>query len=470
MKRIGKTSGLYEKISSTENIELAIDDTLKPHRYYTDIEPRYNQEQLYVINNRPEVVKNIQEMLLNETYEFHELKSKKVFEPKERDIHFPIEYPDKIILAATYRVLRDVLYTKFVRNTYNCIKGRGIIDAKNAIEKIMREHPGWYYVKTDVKKFYPTLRHNVVKNALKRVFKDERILRLLFTIIDNFHETICDDGVPAGLAIGVNLSQLLAILALMPIVRQINEVFKYPCVDFTDDIFTAVPTKEDAHRFVKWYINESEKYGMTVKPNYRIAPMTCPLIMIGYKFCVTKDGDQYTLLSRRIKNRMKKRNISLEKRGISDKKWKQKMASYYGWCKHASCYRLMESVFGDRNKLFNKKNMERLSDLKKKHYRIFNLDKDAWVSIDNLYDIDICFYDVDSVEFSEKDKDGKWTKTKKTVFKFTYQKDGEPDGDLHYSITASESLRDRLQNDKDKMPFIAQINKAGTRRKYLVLN
>jgi len=465
MKRYGKSDHLWERICSDENIEYAMRHSLIKHKYQNMSVPDYNAAQKYMLAHWEEVKSMVKRTLTTETYKFKPLHPFKVYEPKERIIHCPQHYPDKIITICVYNVLRDYFYSKYVRNTYNCIKGRGIHDAKRAIEHIMLTHPDWYYVKTDIRKFYPTLRHDIVKADLRTVFKDTKVLRLLDAIIDVFHEAMDENGNEIGIAIGINLSQLMAILANIPILREINEVWKYPTMNFTDDGFTAVPTKAKAHEFVQWYIKQCAERGMEVKPNYRIAPMREPVRMLGYEFRLNDDGKQYTLLGKDIKMRMKQRVRTLAKMNLSDDEWKQQMASYYGWCKHAKCKNLMRKTFGERYHLFEK-NMQTFKNVKENEIGEFGIIKKARVSVVDLLNKPICFDDAKKVLIKSKDeKTGEEIVQEKIAIKIRYVENDEPTGDATYLISGSESLRDRAIKAQPQMPFIGTIVERVTARR-----
>lgn len=471
MKRFGKTERLYERICSDENIEYAMRHSLIKHKYDNMPKPDFNKAQRYVIDHWDEVREMVKRTLTSETYHFESLHSFKVFEPKERIIHCPQHYPDKIIMICTYNVLRDYFYTKFVRNTYNCIKGRGIHDAKRAIEHIMQAHPDWYYVQTDIRKFYPTLRHDILKADLRKVFKDTKVLRLLDAIIDVFHEDVDEEGHEIGVAIGINLSQLMAILVNMPILREINERWKYPAVNFTDDMFIAIPTKKECHEFMEWYIARSAARGMAIKPNYRIAPMRVPLRMIGYDFRLNADGQQYTLLGKPIKTRMKRRARQLERMKVDDEYWKQQMASYYGWCKHARCTHLMRTIFGERYKLFEEINMQTFKDIKGSEIGEFGIPKKNRVSVTLLIGKPICFDDAKTVIMKDTDpKTGEEIETEKVAIKFRYvDANNEPTGDATYMISGSPSLKDRSTKAQPQMPFVGTIVEHGRNKKYYAI-
>lgn len=415
----------------------------------------------------------VKRTLKSETYHFAPLHDFVVHDRKTRIIHCPQHFPDKIMLICAYIVLRDYYYAKFVRNTYNCIKGRGTFDAKNAIERIMRQHPNWYSVQTDIRKFYQRLRHAVVKEDLHKTFKDVHIVRFLDAVIDAFHEGIDEYGYEYGVAIGVNLQQLNAILAMTCIMREINEGWKLPAVEFTDDVWVAVPNKETGHKFAEWYVKRCAERGMEVKPNFRVAPMTETLRMIGYQFRMNKFRQQYTWLNKGMKIRMKRRARRLERMNVSDEYWKQQMASYFGWCVHAQCVNLMRVTFGERFKLFEK-NMKTYKEIKENEVGEFGLLKSTRVSVLDIVGKMIYFEDARITQIKDKDKtNGEEKYVEKVAIKFRYVEGDEPVGESTYLLSGSPSLKDRAMKAQKAMPFggtIIEKSTDGGRRKYYVIS
>ena len=84
------------------------------------------------------------------------------------------------------------------------LKNRGIHKAMKLMDKYMKDEAGTMYcLKIDVNKFYPSINHEILKNLLRKKFKDKDLLELLDKIIDSI-----PDG--KGVPIGSYLSQYLA--------------------------------------------------------------------------------------------------------------------------------------------------------------------------------------------------------------------------------------------------------------------
>lgn len=421
MKRYGN---LWAKICDRSNVELAAELAVKGKR-------RTKARELF-LQDREHRIDEILKSLQNETYKFSPLHSFKVFEPKERHIHSPQFYPDKILHHAIMNVVKPLFLEKMTADTYGSIKGRGVKLAATKIQKVMYEHPDWYFLQIDARHFYQSIDHDVCKHLVRRVIKCPQTLRMLDAIIDVHSE---------GLAIGVYPSQYLANLMLSPVDHWAKEVLRTPYYfRYMDDVILIVRDKMAAHTALNGLKEQFSKLKLAMKENWRIAPVECGIDFIGYKFYPT-----HTALRKRLKKRMQRRVRQLERKEVSDEDFKRLTASYFGWCKHADCRNLLRKTFGQRITLYEK-NMEfkRLKDIRDSE-NWFGLSREKRVSIQSLYNVDIIFFEHLITTIKNETK---------AVVKFSYPDKPE---DYHYFITRSDVIRDRLERDKDVMPFIATI-------------
>lgn len=97
--------------------------------------------------------------------------------------------------------LAEMLMAKIGDYQTASIPGRGQIFAKHAIEKWIREPRARYFIKLDIRKFYPSIDQDVLRAMLARDVKNEALLYLVGVLLDQF---------PHGLNIGSFLSQYLA--------------------------------------------------------------------------------------------------------------------------------------------------------------------------------------------------------------------------------------------------------------------
>lgn len=167
MKRL---NNLFEKIISIENLKLA------------DQKARKGKTNTYGVKhhdlNREQNILKLHEQLKKKTFKTSEYDIFTIFEPKERLIYRLPYYPDRILHHAIMNVLEPIWTSIFTYNTYSCIKNKGIHACSKQVEKIIKRYKDQklYCLKIDIKKFYPTIDHEILKQIIRRKIKDEDLL------------------------------------------------------------------------------------------------------------------------------------------------------------------------------------------------------------------------------------------------------------------------------------------------------
>lgn len=86
--------------------------------------------------------------------------------------------------------MKPIWINQMTNFTYANIKGRGIHACMKDISRILYKTKNTdatkYYLKLDIRKFYPNISHDILKDILKRKIKDNKMLNILFEIIDSF--------------------------------------------------------------------------------------------------------------------------------------------------------------------------------------------------------------------------------------------------------------------------------------------
>lgn len=340
MKRLGN---LYGKICSIENLNLA------------DARARKGKKKQYGIRvhdlKRDANITSLHHSLINKTYQTSQYTTFKIFEPKERTVFRLPYYPDRIVHHAVMNVLEPVFISVFTADTYSCIKGKGIHAAANAVKKALRDQAGTVYcLKLDIKKFYPSVDHAILKGLLRRKIKDMDLLWLLDEIIDSA------DGLP----IGNYLSQYFANFYLTYFDHWIKEAkgVKY-YFRYADDLVILHSDKSYLHTLfseISGYLKT--KLNLTIKENYQVFPVAARGIdFVGYRFYHT-----HTLLRKGIKQ-----NFA---RMLAKRPNRLSIASYYGWACHANCVNLLNTLLAN-DKIFRPKH----NRIQKRIYRRQNKDR-----------------------------------------------------------------------------------------------
>lgn len=207
MKRYGN---LYDKICDMDNLILAEKNARKGKTN------TYGVRQFD--KNREENLKALQKMLQEETYKTSEYKTMTIYEPKERIIYRLPYYPDRIVHHAIMNILEPIWVKNFTTDAYANIKGRGIHSCAENLKQALNKDPEGtrYCLKLDIRKYYPSVDHELLKIEVRRTIKDQRLLRLLDGIIDS----------EKGLPIGNYLSQYFANVFLSRFDHRMKEVHK----------------------------------------------------------------------------------------------------------------------------------------------------------------------------------------------------------------------------------------------------
>lgn len=325
MKRIGN---IFNEVISLENLRLA------------DEKARKGKLKSYGVRvhdkNREANLLALHESLKNGTFKTSKYHIFTIYEPKERLIYRLPYYPDRILHHAIMNVLEPIWVSVFNKNTYSCIKNRGIHKCANDVKQALKQDPDGtrYCLKIDVRKFYPSIDHELLKGVVRRKIKDGRLLALLDEIIDSV------DGVP----IGNYLSQYFANLFLAYFDHWIKEAKRVKYYwRYADDIVILAPNKD----FLHGLLNEIRVYlrdnlNLAVKRNYQVFPVEARGIdFLGYVFFHT-----HTLLRKSIKQSLCRRVARLNKRKKKPtrKEYKQSIASWWGWCKHCDSINLVRTL------------------------------------------------------------------------------------------------------------------------------
>ena len=318
MKRIGN---LYEKIYCVENLVLADKKARKGKKKQKSI--------LEHDLNKDANILCLHEMLKNKIYKTSQYTTFVIRDPKERIIHRLPYFPDRIAHHAVMNVLEDIFVSVFTTDTYSCIKGKGIHAAAKSVKAALRnKEETKYCLKLDIKKFYPSVDHVILKKLVLRKFKDKNLLWLLDDIINS----------AKGLPIGNYLSQYLANFYLAYFDHWLKEVKKVKYYfRYADDMVILSESKEYLHKLLE-YMREylSSELNLTIKHNYQIFPVDARSIdFVGYKFYHT-----HTLLRKSIKKNFAKM--------IAKNKNPKSIAAYNGWAVHCDSNNLMKKLLHER--------------------------------------------------------------------------------------------------------------------------
>lgn len=331
MKRYGN---LYEKIYSYENLQLAHQKAKRDKSFYNEVKMVDANEEYYLTQ--------LQNMLIWKTYSVKPSDYTmfiKIDKGKEREI-FKLDYfPHRIMQHALMNVIQEILLKSFIDNTFASIPNRGIHLCLKRMDKDIRsdKEGTMYCLKMDVRKFYPNINHRILKELLRKKFKDEDVLWLMDVIIDSMEGE-------NGIAIGSLFSQWAGNFYLTYFDHWLKEQkgIKY-YYRYCDDMVILHRDKEFLHQIRK----DISEYllvnlDLELKVNWQVFPSRVRGIdFVGYRHF----GD-YILLRKSTAKQMKRKMREIYKKclhgeSLTYSEWCS-INSYGGWATWCNGYNLTE--------------------------------------------------------------------------------------------------------------------------------
>lgn len=323
MKRTGY---LFEKISDIQTIKTAIHKAAKGKRKRDVVRKILANEDYYA--------NEIKFMLDNGTYRpapYATCVVRDGVRRKERLISKPHFYPDQIIHWCIYLTLQPVLFHGVYTYTCGSIPGRGVHYAKKYIERSLRhdrKHTK-YYLQMDVRKFYPSIKIDILMDMLRRKIKDRRALDLIALILRRSDE----------LPIGILLSQMFANFYLQDMdhfIKQVLGASHY--VRYMDDMIIFGNSKRSLHKMRAAISEYLGGIGLHLKDNWQVRRTDAePPDIAGFRFYRDR-----TILRKSVMLRITRKARKIAKKGRISERDAGAIVSYMGWLKCTDTYSVYE--------------------------------------------------------------------------------------------------------------------------------
>ncbi len=320
MKRYGY---LFDRICSIDNLRAAAHNAAHGKRKRDEVQKFFADLE----NN----LQGIYTELRAHTYRTSPYEVFIKYEPKRREI-YKLPFKDRVVQWSIMQVLEPVWTPQFTADTHACIRGRGIHSLHKRLREDLAADPEGtrYCLKLDVKKFYPSISHKILKSVLRRKIKDPDVLCLLDGIIDS----------APGVPIGNYISQYFANLYLSELDHRIKEVVgvRY-YYRYADDIVVLAGEKPVLHG-VLIFINDylQTERSLSMKSNYQIFPVESRGIdFVGYVSYHT-----HSLARKRNKKGLCREVAKLRKKGVPEADIMLRTASRVGFMYHCNSKHLLK--------------------------------------------------------------------------------------------------------------------------------
>ena len=322
--KMKRYSNLFDKVCSLDNLYLACQKA-KSGKAKTYGVTLFEKD---LDNN----IRQIQTELITGTYKTSDYSIFTITDPKVRLV-YRLPFRDRVVHHAIMNILEPVWVSVFVSHSYACIKGKGIHGVLKAIKRDLKDVENTQYcLKMDIKKFYPTIDHDILKAIIRKKIKDQKLLQLLDGIIDS----------APGLPIGNYLSQFFANLYLSYFDHWLKEEKKVKYFyRYADDIVILAKDKAYLHGLLVDINNYLvDRLNIQLKGNYQVFPVESRGIdFVGYVFYHT-----HILMRKSIKKRFCRKVAKLNKKNLDPKQYKILISPHLGWAKHCDSKNLIKKI------------------------------------------------------------------------------------------------------------------------------
>ncbi len=340
---------LFQKICSFENLLSAARKSQRSKRFQTEV-AHFNfhlEKELY----------RLQGELQTQTYcpgtyhEFH------IYEPKLRKIS-AAPYRDRVVHHALCNVIEPIFDRTFIFDSYACRKGKGTHKAVNRFTEFSRKNG--YVLKCDIRKYFPSIDHNILKARFRRKIRDAQVLWLMDLIVDssNPQEYVQayfegDDLLTSlhrrcGIPIGNLTSQFFANIYLNGFDHFVKEALKCRYyIRYVDDFVVLDSDKVRLHQVKAAMTDYLAGLRLKLHPHKcQVFPVSTGTDFLGYQVFPTHRRLRASSV-RRARRRLRRLERDYRVGKISWGDVQHSVRSWLGHVQHADTYGLRRAIFSD---------------------------------------------------------------------------------------------------------------------------
>ena len=340
---------LFDDITSLENLLRAAEKAQKGKRFEPVV--------LQFNHDLEGELLRLREELMNQTYRPGRYKEFYIQDPKRRLIS-AAPYRDRVAHHALCNVIEPIFERTFISDSYACRLGKGTHAAVNRLTEFIRRND--YALKCDIRRYFPSIDHAILKQLLRRKIGCERTLWLIDLIIDhgNPQEEVNDyfpgDDLFAptqrrkGIPIGNQTSQFFANVYLNPFDHFVKEELGCRCyVRYVDDFVVLGDDKVwlwEVRAAMEEYLQTQARLRLHPKKQW-VFPVSEGVDFLGYRVFPThrrlrrSNGVRFQRRLRRFQREYRLRQKTLTEA-------RQSIVSWIGHASHADTYRLRSALLG----------------------------------------------------------------------------------------------------------------------------
>lgn len=278
----------------------------------------------------------IQRMVADESYTPSPYKTFEIVDGmsgKHRIVSCPKFFPDQVMHWLSILASQDIFTHGMYEFVCGSVPGRGVHYGRKYLKKWIEtdRKNTKYCAKLDISKFYPSIDHSALKEALRIKIKDAKLLWLFDAIIDS-----TEKGVP----IGNYTSQWFANFILQNLDHKIKEELHIAhYMRYMDDMVLFGANKKQLHAAVRQIAEELKPLGMALKHNWQVFRVDYidktgkrrgrDIDFMGFRFFRDK-----TIMRKKISLRARRLAAKISKEPRPSFKHAAAMLSYMGWFKY----------------------------------------------------------------------------------------------------------------------------------------
>lgn len=254
---------------------------------------------------------------------------------KMRRIYKLPYYPDRIVQHALMSAVGPIFRRSLIRDTFQSLPNRGTSDARRRVQKMMKEDPQSYALKMDIRKYYPNVNNEKLKEVLRRRIKCKDTLWLMDNIINSME----------GLPIGNLTSQYFGNIFLYQFdwwVKQELKVKYY--YRYCDDLVIFSKNQKQLRELRKQIESYLSDMQLEIKPSWQIVNLKSQGVdFVGYVF-----GTHTTRLRTSIAKRFKKHAMRSKTFSFVPQKIIDVFVAYKGWLMRCNAKKLWRKYVTNR--------------------------------------------------------------------------------------------------------------------------
>ena len=311
-------------------------------------------------------------------------KEKVIFEKKFRKL---AEAPvmDHVVESATILPYEKQIYDYSTWRAPAVKPGLGTHGLFRMLRNELRNHPQedmMYYVPMDVHHYFPLMWHQKLKDIISGKVKRGKLQRFLFKVVDSYHQ---------GAPLGIKVAQIFGQLYLAPFDRLVMRFFDiaddeekmaYWTRRYIEGCIVTARTPDEArelgrgslylerkfqryveegvqhyYRFVDnilimhadkqvlqiikelAILNVTRDWHCIINSDYNVRPTWMGIRMVGYEY-----HHSHTRAGKRNKQELARHIHKLRKKGYDEEQIRVKLASRFGFVKHAKCKHLFKTL------------------------------------------------------------------------------------------------------------------------------